>query len=54
MRTLWSDGNSLQVDLNNGNDRDGVGAGSRSPNKGPQIKREIQGTLGDHSKLINC
>ena len=35
MRTLWSDGNSLQVDLNNGNDRDGVGAGSRSPNKGP-------------------
>ena len=37
------------------NDRDGVGTGScRSPNKGSQIEKEIQGILGDHCKSINC
>ena len=36
-----------------GSDRDAAGTGGcRSPSKGPQLKRETWGTLGNHCKLI--
>ena len=43
---------SLGTSICHGHDRDGVGTGSyRSTNKGPQLKRKTQGTLGDHCKV---